>query len=250
MPTPIRRQFIVALVLAGCSATSDPLPEPMPVPLQSRISRDPPRGTAARMDRHFTDSILIKNAVIAGELEDMRMPARRLRDDEGHHPTTWRPFIAANRAPRGRAPRHEDRRVAGAAAAGLARTCGDCHAAMGVGPRFDPPHDMPAAADDPRQRMQRHQWAADRMWEAIIDRSEYAWMAGVAALAVAPLDRADLTRDVELTEDVLRLNERVHELGALAGTSPSAGTRAPGCTANSSPPARGATRAAVDDPVR
>lgn len=216
----LRLSAQLCIVLAACmprpsvpAPGSELRPETVTTPVEA------PRLPDLRMAEHYGDAVAIKNAVIAGELDDMRTPARRLRDDEGHHPTTWLPFIAANRSHADALLVTEDRRVAGAAAAGLARTCGDCHAAMGVGPRFDPPHDMPAAADDPRQRMQRHQWAADRMWEALIDRSEYAWMAGAAALAVVPLDRADLTRDVELTEDVLRLNERVHELGALAGTT-------------------------------
>ena len=67
--------------------------------------------------------------------------------------------------------------------------------------------------------MHRHQWAADRMWEALIDRSEYAWMAGAAALVEAPMNRDDLTRDVELPDDVLGLGRKLHEVGALAGTT-------------------------------
>jgi cytochrome c553 len=172
------------------------------------------------MADHFRDATAIKDAVISGEITDARAPAQRLTDDPDNYPASWRPFIAANAVHAKALLVTKDRRVAAAAAAGLAHTCGDCHAALGVGPRFDPPHDVPTSeSHDPRQRMQRHQWAADRMWEALIDRSEYAWMAGAVALTVPPLDRSDLTQDVELADDVLELNWKIRELGTLASTT-------------------------------
>lgn len=212
----------LCILLAACTARpAAPAPEdspPPPVPAAPPAAA--PHAPDFRMPDHFRDAEAIKHAVIAGELEDARAPARRLRSDADRYPVTWRPFVAANLVYADAVATARDLRVAGAAAAGLARTCGDCHAALGVGPRFDPAHGVPAIAPhDPRQRMMRHQWAADRMWEALIDRGEYAWMAGAAALAVAPLEHADLTRDVELAEDVLRLNERVHALGVQAGAT-------------------------------
>lgn len=209
------------LVLVACAPDPSPPPRdiaPVAAPAPVEVDELPP--VDPRMAEHYRDAVAIKEAVISGELHDARAPARRLQASVDAYPATWRPFVAANSANAAVMLTAKDRRVAGAAAAGLARTCGDCHAAMGVGPSFPAPHDMPAsAAHDPRQHMQRHQWAADRMWEALIDRSEYAWMAGAAAMAVPPMAQADITRDVELTDDVAALGERVHELGAQAATT-------------------------------
>ena len=220
MPTPIRRQFIVALVLAGCSATSDPLPEPMPVPLQSRISRDPPRGTAARMDRHFTDSILIKDAVIAGKLDDAKAPARRLLQRTDPYPESWRPFMAANVRLAGDVLAAEDIDAVARAVASLAHTCGDCHAAVVLGARFTPPSPPPAITSrDPRQRMRRHQWAADRMWEAMVGHSDVAWTAAAAALADPELARADFPPEVDMEGDPTVVARQLQALGARAAES-------------------------------
>lgn len=172
------------------------------------------------MTEHYRDALQIKAAVIDGELGDARAPARRLMHADDAVPGSWRPFVAANAAYAAALLAARDRHAAGAAAAGLARTCGDCHAAHGAGPAFEPPHGVPTSAPHGvHGHMQRHQWAADRMWEALIDRSEYAWMAGAAALVDAPLARADLTQDVELPDDVAGLAAEVHALGARAGAS-------------------------------
>lgn len=219
-PMTLRPLHLFVLFAACTPRPSAPAPEAE----THEVVAPPPAATAHRPDPrmadHFRDATEIKNAVISGEIIDARAPAQRLVGDPDHYPATWRPFIAANTVHANALLATKDRRVAAAAAAGLAHTCGDCHAALGVGPRFDPPHDVPTPdSHDPRVRMQRHQWAADRMWEALIDRSEYAWMAGAAALTVPPLDRSDLTQDVELADDVLELNEKVRELGALASTT-------------------------------
>lgn len=175
---------------------------------------------SARMADHYRDAVQIKDAVIDGDLREVRAPARRLMDDADHYPEAWLPYVAANANYAAVLLAARDRHAAGVAAAGLARTCGDCHAALGVGPAFEPPHDVPASSPhDVLRHMHRHQWAADRMWEALIDRSEYAWMAGAAALVDAPLPRVDLTRDVELPDDVLELGGKIHEIGALAGST-------------------------------
>lgn len=214
----ILRASACLFVLVACDPpTSGPAPENLP---RVASGADASPGMKPRMSEHFRDAAAIKDAVIAGELADTRAPARRLRDDPDEHPAAWRPFIEANAAHADAVLAARNRRDAGAAAGGLARTCGDCHAALGAGPRFEPPHDVPSAEPrDPRVRMQRHQWAADRMWEALIGRSEYAWMAGAAALAVPPLDREALTRDAELADEVLELNEQVQALGAQAGAT-------------------------------
>jgi len=180
-----------------------------------------PPGTARRMADHFQDSVRIKNAVIAGELQDVREPARRIRESSGSHPEPWRPFLQANEEFAAIALAASDLPAAAQSAADLARTCGECHAAFDAGPDFAPPGIAPVAPPHAtKEHMLRHQWAADRMWEALISRNDAAWQAGAAALADTSLDKEDLNADVELPDDLLGLNEHVIQLGARARTTP------------------------------
>lgn len=216
---------VLALVAVACSPTS---PEPAPKAAPAAPSAPPsPAPTvaaaaAARMPDHFGDSIRIKDAVIAGELEDVRAPAQRLVDQvtPEHFPGEWRPHVEAVGRHAATALAATDIAGASAAAAGLAGSCGGCHAAVGRGPTLADAGTAPVVGprDPPKTQMLRHQWAADRMWEALISRGDERWRQGAAALADAPLRIEEITADVELPEEVQKLGDRVHELGRRAQT--------------------------------
>ena len=75
----------------------------------------------------------------------------------------------------------------------LATTCAACHVAAGARPVF------PAIAlvrDDGTAltRMARHQWAADRLWEAMITPSDDAWFQALDVLGATPLPQHELTK--------------------------------------------------------
>lgn len=100
---------------------------------------------------------------------------------------------------------------AAAKAASLAAVCGECHRALGVGPRpevLDPPDRVEGVVP----HMMRHQWAAERMWEGLIAPSDKAWARGAEVLAESPMHAEDLTENVELPEEIVALRNRVHEL--------------------------------------
>lgn len=215
----MRALLAVLVAAAACSA-----PHPAPstqgsVPAASDRA-DPPADTPQQMAQHFQDAVQIKDAVIAGDLAGVGPPARRLRERTDPMPASWRPFMTAKDELATRAVSARSLRAAARAAGGLANSCGECHEALGAGPRFEssaaPPD--PTAHDAPRH-MLRHQWAADRMWEALVSRDDDAWTAGAAVLVDAPLLRADLTAHGELSDDVLELTAQVHALGDRARTT-------------------------------
>ncbi|MFZ6183850.1 hypothetical protein [Nannocystis pusilla] len=178
-----------------------------------------PPGTATAMVDHFHDSLRIKNAVIAGDLAEVPPAARRLAEQlvPERFPAAWRDHLGPTTRMAATAGAARELPEAAAAAAGLASACGDCHAAIGKGPEFPAPGVPPVGeSHDTRAHMARHQWAADRMWEALVSRSEPAWSAGATALVNAPLNSEDLTRDVELPQEALDLGVRVHDLAARA----------------------------------
>ncbi len=205
------------VILAACDSRGVASAELQPAP-PSRASSDPPPGIGPRMTRHFEDSVRIKDAVIAGELDELRAPALRLLEAEGDSPPSWRPFIAANIRRAKELLVAGDLKVAAVSAAGLARTCGDCHAAI-KGPEF-PARVAPAlTSHDPKQRMRRHQWAADRLWEAMIAHSDAAWTVGTAALTDAALLRDDDPPGVEIEGDPIVVEEKLRAFGARAAAT-------------------------------
>jgi hypothetical protein len=226
-------RFALVVVLAACSCSSPEEPPRADVDVPAVAAEPPSRAsspaTAAKMNEHMRDAGRIKEAVIAGDLDDARSAARRLSEQ-----------LAADELPEAQRPRvreavrlaevaldTDDLAVAASAVAGLGLVCGECHAAVAGGPKGLTIGAAPAPAErDPKAQMTRHQWAADHMWLALVARTDGAWRTAAEALASAPLDIEAITADVELTEDVLRLPDRVHELGRRAGATGSWDERA------------------------
>ena len=60
--------------------------------------------------------------------------------------------------------------------------------------------------------MNVHAWATERMWEAIISRSDEAWMAGAEALAGRPIDADEFVPNVDRRGTAFMLSSRAHYL--------------------------------------
>ncbi len=213
---------VLALVLlVGCPSPDAPLKAAAPTPADAPALPTPP-GTAVRMLGHFEESVAIRDAVIAGELSDVRPPAARLAEAVGMDPlpAAWQSHVRANSQFAAEAVAAKDIASAAQAAAGLARTCGECHAAVGGGPTFVPGEAPKANPADPKSQMASHQWAADRMWQGLVGHSDGAWRAGATALTNAPLCIDAITADVELPDDVKALGDRIHGLGTRALSTP------------------------------
>lgn len=187
-------------------------------PSGPRISHDPPPGTAGRMTHHFADALEIQRAVIAGDLAGVPSPARRLAERTDPYPESWRPFMARNEQLARSAQTASSLADAAHAAAALANNCGECHAAVGFGPHRSTSPPQPDTSDA-SGHMLRHQWAAERMWDALISHDETMWFAGAEVLSAAPLRPPSLPTDVTLPKTLVELAEQVHDLGARARAS-------------------------------
>ena len=212
-----RCSYYLLVILAACDSRAVLSAELQPAPA-SQAPSDPPPGIGLRMTGHFEDSVRIKDAVIIGKLDEVRAPALRLLDGEPDSPPSWRPFVTANIRRANELLVAGDLKTASVAAAGLARTCGDCHAAI-LGPEFPARVAPTITSRDPKQRMRRHQWAADRLWEAMIAHSDAAWTAGAAALNDAALLRADYPPEVEIEGDPIIVEDQLRALGARAAVT-------------------------------
>ncbi len=183
---------------------------------------------APRMRGHYSRAGELNAAVATGNLAEARVQAEAIRREETGQgmAARARAYIEQLNAFAGLAARAPDVATAGSAVARLGATCGSCHKAMKRGPRYLVAAGPPAGAAPVATRMQRHRWAADRLWEGLIGPSDTAWRAGAGVLYDAPLYTDALTRDVEQYEPVTELAWTVHDVGARALMASDPATRA------------------------
>lgn len=167
----------------------------------------------AHMHVHFDRVTQIQQSVIRGDLEATRDSARWLaeHDSPSGLEQNFSTYIAAMRkaANQTLAAKNIDQAAAGVST--MAMACARCHRESGGSAPFAM---VETLVDEPgvRAHMQRHQWAADRLWEGLIGPSDAAWNAAVDMLVEVPLHPADLSGESD--RQITVLTRRVHELGA------------------------------------
>ncbi len=160
--------------------------------LAGEPSEDTHTAFLEHMHSHLEQISEIKDAVIAGNLPDVREPARWLASSEPPGLTLpWIPYVQEMRRYATRAADAKDLVAAASAVSEIARTCGDCHRASGVSIAFGFDERPPEEEQSLMTQMQRHLWAADRMWEGLIGPSDSAWNRGAAILSEIHLDISD-----------------------------------------------------------
>lgn len=169
------------------------------------------QSVAEHMREHFTQVAAIHDAVIRGDLEAVVEPATWLARHRPADslPTGWESYVADMTLAAQRALQATTLEDAAKATAAMGLACGNCHQASAQGPRFT------LGAEITTERgvaahMQRHQWAADRMWEGLVGPSDTSWVWGAATLREAAL------RPQGQPERIEELAKLVHELGAQA----------------------------------
>ncbi len=101
--------------------------------------------------------------------------------------------------------------------AATAASCGGCHAALG-GPKLEIGK-PPAEGSGVGPHMQRHQWAAEWMWNALSTPSEDAWIAASEAMADAPLVPKAVAGERSVDKKVEKLATDVHAIAEKSRTS-------------------------------
>ncbi|MFO0548105.1 MAG: hypothetical protein U0271_06940 [Polyangiaceae bacterium] len=159
-------------------------------------SGPPPGSAGARLMRqHFAQTTQIQDAVIWGEIEKASRPAGSLADVEGVEtlPPKWQESVTQLKDSSRRIRESSDLQEVAAATADIGRACGNCHGKAG-GPKIvvnDPPT---VDAKSVASRMQRHKWAAARLWEGLYGPSDAAWKAGASALELDPFPEEVLNK--------------------------------------------------------
>ena len=242
------RTFAAAAVLLLCAACKPETPNPdsksqaapgtkpdaKPDAKPAEPAPEPAPGKAelqAAMTEHFAHATALEQAVIDGDLDAITTHAKWLVDElpKDTFPSAWQPTLANMQAAAGEAvsaAAAEDLGAAATATGKVVGACGSCHASTGGGPKFEGDPGQAPVGDDSKNRMLRHQWAADRMREGMIGPSEARWIAGAGAVSVAPPEPCPIENAEVLADDVLKLRERIYEIGAEAAKTPDPAARA------------------------
>ena len=183
----------------------------------------------AHMHEHLTRITTIKAHIIMGKLDGLREPATWLaqHDSVNGLPTNFEPYIEVMRNYARRVVNAPDLNAAAASVSDMAETCGNCHLVNEIQLefRFD---QMPAEWADTVTHMQRHQWAADRLWEGLIGPSDVAWSRGIDMLVDVPLHASDVVDEWTEGTDTAMFDEianDLHELGAQGAAARSSNAR-------------------------
>jgi cytochrome c556 len=135
---------------------------------------------------HFRDAELIREAVIEGRPEDSGRPAESLLHlfDGEDLPEAWKEPAKRMHASAQRVKDSSDVPGVAAATADIGTSCGWCHQKLGVpAVQLGEP---PEAGKSLTDRMKRHAWATERLWEGLYLPSSDAWKAGAVVLEEAP----------------------------------------------------------------
>jgi hypothetical protein len=225
------KMLVAALLVAGCgAATQNPDPPgaasatPADPPAAETAAPDtgaPPADTAAAttepaaptkadikserkdggegsarqqlMKAHFNQTATIREALISGKIHKAVRPAAALtRIQVKELPKLWQRSVQQLQVASKRIREGSDLQEIAAATADIGRACATCHAAGG-GPKIKVGV-APSDGGTMAERMKRHMWATERLWEGIYGPSDAAWKAGVAALEVNPFPNEALNK--------------------------------------------------------
>lgn len=162
------------------------------------------------MYAHYAQVGEIRDAVIDGNIDATRAPARWLASHKGDEfPQPAAESLEMMRAEGRIILAQNEITDVSRSVARMGAACGTCHTATDGGPKFNvsaPPPTSP----DPNAEMVRHAWAADRMWDGIVGPSDASWIAGAAALLGAPINFGTDKVPEQATTLDKKLNELAH----------------------------------------
>lgn len=164
---------------------------------------------ASHMSAHYGQVEEIQEAIVAGNVDGTRGPARWLATHQGQEfPEGAAPSLEMMRNEARIMLQQRDILTVARTLGRMAVTCGSCHTALSAAVSF-PVEEPPPSSANPPSQMLRHAWAADRMWEGLVGPSDASWNAGAGALTSLPVDFG-------ANDQANRLAKRVHDLSDQA----------------------------------
>ena len=199
---------------AGTSA-APPVPSPTPTPPPVPVPPTDVRVKTA-MANHYDAIREIQLGVVHGLLDHAREEAAWLGANLSAPGFEDRATeLAAVRVEANALAVSKDLASAALHAARLGGTCGACHVAALATTTFayEP---LPTAMTTLPERMQRHRWAAARLWEGVVGPSSELWRSGAQTLASAPLIADPRLAKIPRAAEVKGLAQKVQRLARTA----------------------------------
>jgi len=147
-----------------------------------------------RMQENFIRADELQKAVIAGDLDEAREKARWIATHSAVQglPNGWLAHITAMRRAARSVVDARDLEAAARGTAFVAGACGSCHLVQLGGADLGAEPLPQRAASATELKMKRHQWAADRMWDAVVSGRSAMWEDAVETLESTRLRPSDL----------------------------------------------------------
>jgi len=213
------------LVLIGCGGP--PAEKPAASAAPPKEAPGVPAETKAYMTDHYAKATTVQEAVIRGDLDEVREPARWIAEHQQLTglPAAVQPQVEAMKSAAKAAAEAADLRSAASATATMAVACGKCHAAMGIQPTLAPV--LQTARPEPvAARMQDHLRAMDLLYDGLIGPSDQSWTKGAEALKASPLTAKELPKDQKLAKEMVAGETGIHALADKARQSTDLAARA------------------------
>jgi hypothetical protein len=214
---------IVASVPLALVAAAGPAPQGAPAtpPQKAPAQTD---TLKAHMDEHFSHVREVQDAIVRGDLDGAKAPARWIAD---HQEATGLPasaavHVTAMKSGANAVATAPDIRMAAQGAASLVAACGDCHADLKVSGHMPSAVVVTAAPPAGKQaHMAEHQHAVNLLYRGLVGPSDADWKKGAEALKGSPLGAESLPE----AKDALVAEKKVHELADKAVDAKDRGAR-------------------------
>lgn len=205
--TPALCLALVAQLMAVGCGKSEPKQKPDPTTPEV-VAKDAAKLPAAlaptdagireHMREHFESIRSIERAIIVGDMDTARKVAATLAEHPAIELVDYAEEIEAVRVAAAALAKSESLEKMAQGGAQLASLCGHCHLVTTSITTFEwsePPPEVGTASE----RMQRHLWAMERLWEGLVGPSELSWREGSRVLQASPFpaDQLPIKKDLQ-----------------------------------------------------
>jgi len=218
---------LLLLVLIGCGGSPQPGEKPADSAAPPKATPAVPAETKTYMTDHYARVTTVQEAVIRGNLDEVREPARWIAEQQelAGLPATVQPQVEEMKSAAKIAAEATDLRSAASATATIAVACGECHASMGIQPTLAPV--LQTVKPEPvAAHMQDHLRATELLYDGLIGPSDQSWTKGAEALKVSPLTAKELPKDPKLAKEMRAGETEIHALADKARQSTDLAARA------------------------
>jgi cytochrome c553 len=176
-------------------------------------------GLKAHMKEHFEAIRQIERAIVVGDSETAKQQATWLAEHAAQGEIAeYADEIKAVQDAAKAVAESDSMETMASGAAKLAGLCGHCHLVTTSIASFEWT-EAPKESGEAKERMQRHLWAMDRLWEGLVGPSEMSWQEGTKVLLAKPFPVDALPVDDKAAPAAKAQLEKIPALAKKASTA-------------------------------